>query len=161
MRNEFYQLILIGGEESIMDYIARANALVMKLEQHEGGYQRREKISYPKLSTDGLSIERRTFSMLTGVKFDDLGEDLARIDENTAKEDTGGTRALVANLRSQVGMQEGRGGGNREDEGSRGGHCKRDKSRHHHLHLQLVQQLKQQQYQQQTQTQRQQQYQQP
>lgn len=95
----------------------------------------------------GLSVKRGTLSMLTGVRSDDLGEALARFEEDQEEKDTGGTHTLTANLRSQGGGQRGHGGGARGDNGSRGGHSKRGES--HYQQHQRAQQRQQQQYQQQ------------
>ena len=91
MRQEFEQLTLKVGEEPVRDYIARAKALTIKLEQHGmkiNDEERNRRIL--KGRPDGLSVERRTLSMLSGVKFEDLGEALARIEEDQDEKDAGG-----------------------------------------------------------------------
>lgn len=68
--------------------------------------------------------------MLTGIRFDDLGEVFARIEENQEKKDAGGTHALAANLRSKGGGQGRRGGGAQGGKGNPGGRGKRGQGRH-------------------------------
>lgn len=79
---------------------------------------------------DGLSIERRMLSMLTGIKFEDLGEALAQTEEDQDEKDTGEFHAMVAYLRPQGSGQGGRGGGAKGEKGSRFGRGKFVKGRH-------------------------------
>lgn len=71
------------AHESVRGYIVRTNDLMMKFNQNGLGVNdERQNHRILKGLPDGLSVRRRMLSMLSGVKFEDLGEALARIEED-------------------------------------------------------------------------------
>ena len=102
------------------DYIARAKALVMKLEQNNVSTAKKEN---NRRILNGLpsdfDVEKNMF-LLTDTGPDELGEALARVeDSRTSNGGSGGTHALATGVKPRGGGQ-GRGGGARRDRGGRG-----------------------------------------
>ena len=103
------------------DYIARAKALVMKLEQNDVSTTKKE---INRRILNGLpsdfDIEKNMFLLMTDTDPDELGEALARVENSmTSKRGAGGTHALATGVRPR-GSGQGRGGGARRDRGGRG-----------------------------------------
>ena len=122
VKKEFEGLTFRAGKESITDYVARAKALVLKLEQHgvtTSGQEINRRILNG-LPSD-FDVEKKTFLMVADIKFDELGEALARIeDSRTRDESAGGTHALATGGKPR-GNGQGHGGGTRGGHGGRGG----------------------------------------
>ena len=101
IKKEFEGLTFRAENEPIRDYVARrAEAMVLKLEQHgvtTCGY----KINRPILKDlpSDFDLENKMFLMIADIKFDELGEALARIEDSRMRnESVGGTHALAVSV---------------------------------------------------------------
>ena len=120
VKREFEELSFEVGKETMRDYIARAKALVMKLEQNDVSTTKKE---INRRILNGLPSEfdvaKRMCLLMTGTDPDELGEALTRVeDSRTRNADAGGTHALVTDTKPRGGGQE-RGGRARRDRGGR------------------------------------------
>ena len=103
------------------DYIARAKALVMKLEQNNVSRTKKQ-INRRILSClpSVFDVEKNMFLMMIDTDPDELGEALAQIeDSRTRNGGVGGTNALATGVKTRGGGQ-GRDSGARRDRGGRG-----------------------------------------
>ena len=96
VKKEFEELSFEVGEESMRDYIARAKALVMKLEQNNVSTTKKE---IDRRILNGLpadfDVEKNMLLLMTVTDPDELGEALARVeDARTSNGGAGGTHAL-------------------------------------------------------------------
>ena len=135
IKKEFEELSFEIGRESMRDYIARAKALVMKLEQND---VRTTKKEINRRILNGLppefDVEKKMFLVMTDTDPDELGEALARVeDSRTSIGGAGGTHALATGVKPRGGGQ-GRGGGARRGRGNARG--RRDGKGHQHDHHQ-------------------------
>ena len=136
IKKEFEELSFEIGRESMRDYIARAKALVMKLEQNDVSTTKKE---IDRRILNGLPpefdvIEKKMFLVMTDTDPDELGEALARVeDSRTSIGGAGGTHALATGVKPRGGGQ-GRGGGARRGRGNARG--RRDGKGHQHDHHQ-------------------------
>ena len=135
IKKEFEELSFEIGRESMRDYIARAKALVMKLEQNDVSTTKKE---INRRILNGLppefDVEKKMFLVMTDTDPDELGEALARVeDSRTSIGGAGGTHALATGVKPRGGGQ-GRGGGARRGRGNARG--RRDGKGHQHDHHQ-------------------------
>ena len=135
IKKEFEELSFEIGRESMRDYIARAKALVMKLEQNDVSTTKKE---INRRILNGLppefDVEKKMFLVMTDTDPDELGEALARVeDSRTSIGGAGGTHALATGVKPRGGGQ-GRGGGARRGRGNARG--RRDGKGHQHDHPQ-------------------------
>ena len=135
VKGEFEELSFEIGRESMRDYIARAKAVVMKLEQNDVSTTKKE---INRRILNGLPSEfdvvKKMFLLMTDTDPNELGEALTRVDDSSTKNGgAGGVHALATGAKPQGGGQ-GRGGGARRDRGGRGNaRGRRDgKGQHHH-----------------------------
>ena len=103
------------------DYIARAKAVAMKLEQNNVSTTKKE---INRRILNGLpsdfDVEKNMFLLMTDTDPGEMGEALARVeDSKTSNGGAGGTHALATGVKPRGGGQ-GRGGGTRRDRGGRG-----------------------------------------
>ena len=94
-KKEFKELTFEVGKQSIRDYVARAKAMVMKLEQNNVTTTKKE---INRRILNGLhsafDVEKKTFLMMADTEPDELGEALARIEDSRMKDGSaGGTHA--------------------------------------------------------------------
>ena len=131
---EFEKLTFEIVKESIRGYVARAKALVMKLEQNSVSTTKKET---NRRILNGLhsafDVEKKMFLMMVDSENDELGEALARIeDSKTRDRSAGGTHALATGVKPR-GNGQGCGGGAPRDGGGRGSaRGKHDDKGHHH-----------------------------
>ena len=121
VKKEFEELSFEIGRESMRDYIARAKALVMKLDQNNVSTTKKE---INRRILNGLpsefDVEKKMFLLMTDTDSDELGEALTRVDDSrTNNGGAGGAHALATGAKPRGGGQ-GRGGGVRRDRGGRG-----------------------------------------
>ena len=138
VKREFEDLSFEVGKEKMGDYIARAKALVMKLEQNDVSTTKKE-INRRILNglPSELAVEKNMFLLMTDTDPDELGEALTWVEDSKAKNGgAGGTHALATSAKPRGGGQ-GRGGGARRDRGGRGNaRGRRDGKDHQHHHHQ-------------------------
>ena len=138
VRKEFEELSFEIGRESMRDYIARAKALVMKLDQNN---VRTTKKEINRRILNGLpsefDVEKKMFLLMTDTDPDELGEALTQVEDSRTKNGgAGGTHALTTGAKPRGGGQ-GRGGGARRDRGGRGNaRDRRDGKGQQHHHQQ-------------------------
>ena len=138
VKREFEELSFEVGRESMRDYIARAKALVIKLEQNDVSTTKKED---NRRILNGLpsefDFEKKLFLLMTDTDPDELGEALTRVEDSRTKNGgAGGTHALTTDAKPRGGGQ-GRGGGARRDRGGRGNaRGRRDGKGHQHHHHQ-------------------------
>ena len=120
------------------DYIARAKALVIKLEQNDVSTTKKEinRRILNDLPSD-FDVEKNMFLLMTDTDPDELGEALARVeDSRTRNGGAGGTHALATGEKPR-GSGQGRGGGAQRDRGGRSNaRGRRDGKGHKPLHQQ-------------------------
>ena len=120
------------------DYIARAKALVMKLDQTNVSTTKKE---INRRILNGLpsefDVEKKMFLLMTDTDPDELGEALTPVDDSRTKNGgAGGAHALTTGAKPRGGGQ-GRGGGARRDRGGRGNaRGRRDGKGQQHHHQQ-------------------------
>ena len=123
VKREFEGLNFRAGNDFIRDYVARAKALVFKLQQHElttSGQEINRRILDGLLSD--FDVEKKIFLMIADNKFDELKEALARIeDSRTTNGSDVGTHSLAADVKLR-GNGQGHGGGARGSREGRGHH---------------------------------------
>ena len=82
-KKEFKELTFEIGKQSIRDYVARAKAMVMKLEQNNVTTTKKE---INRRILNGLhsafNVEKKMFLMMADTEPDELGEALARIEDS-------------------------------------------------------------------------------
>ena len=134
-KEKFQELTFKIGQESFRDYVARAKAMVMELEQNNVTTTKKET---NRRILNGLSSvfddEKKMFVMMADIEPDELGEALARIEDSRVRDGSaGGTHALATGVKPR-GNGQGRGGGARGGPGGCGsaGHGKRDGRGHQH-----------------------------
>ena len=138
VKKEFEELSFEIGRESMRDYIARAKALVMKLDQNN---VRTTKKEINRRILNGLpsefDVEKKMFLLITDTDPDELGEALTRVDDSRTKNGgAGGAHALTTGAKPRGGGQ-GRGGGARRDRGGHGNaRGRRDGKGQQHHHQQ-------------------------
>ena len=103
------------------DYIAKAKAFVMKLDQNNVSTTKKE---INRRILNGLPsefyVEKQMFLLMTDTDPDGLGEALTRVEDSRTKNGgAGGAHALTTGAKPRGGGQ-GRGGGARRDRGGRG-----------------------------------------
>ena len=104
------------------DYIARAKALVMKLEQNNVSTTKKEvnRRILNVLPSD-FDVEKTMFLLMTDTDLDELGEALAWVeDSKTSNGGAGGPYTLATGVKPRGGGQGRGGGGVRRDRGDRG-----------------------------------------
>ena len=125
---EFEELTFTIGKQSIRDYVARVKALVIKLEQHSVRTSKQEtkRRILNSLPSD-FNVENKMFLMIEDIEPDELGEALARINDQRLR-----THALATDVKPQGNGQRcgGRARGARGGRGS-GGNDKCDDRGHH------------------------------
>ena len=112
---------------------------MLKLEQH-GVTTSGQEINCRILNDlpSDFDVEKKIFFMIADIKFDELGEALARIEDSRTRDgSTGGTHALAKGVKPR-GNGQGRGGEARGGRGGRGGGGRgdRDGRRGHQHHQQ-------------------------
>ena len=138
VKKKFGELSFEIGRESMRDYIARAKALVMKLDQNNVSTTKKE---INRRILNGLpsefDVEKKMFLLMTDTDPDELGEALTRVDDSRTKNGgAGGAHALTTCAKPRSGGQ-GRGGGARRDRGGRGNaRGRRDGKGQQHHHQQ-------------------------
>ena len=121
VKKGFEELSFEIERESMRDYIAKAKALVLKLEQYDVSTTKKE---VNRRILNGLpsefDVEKKMFLLLTDNDPDELGEALTRVEDSRTKNGgAGGTHALTTGTKPRGGGQ-GRSGGARRDRGGRG-----------------------------------------
>ena len=137
VKGEFEELSFEIGRESMRDYIARAKAVVMELEQNDVSTTKKE---INRRILNGLPSEfdvvKKMFLSMTDTDPDELGEALTRVDDSRTKNGgSDGAHALATGAKP-------RGGGARRDREGRGNaRGRRDgKGQHHHQQQQRASQ---------------------
>ena len=120
------------------DYIARAKAMVMKLEQNDVSTTKKE---INRRILNGLPSEfhavKKMFLSMTDTDPDELREALTRVDDSRTKNGGAGRVHALATGANPRGGGQGRGGGARRDRGGRGNaRGRRDGKGQHHHHQQ-------------------------
>ena len=104
-RREFEELSFEIGKESMRDYIARAKALVMKLDQNNVSTTEKE---MNRRILNGLphefDVEKNMLLLMTDTDPDELGEALTRVDDSRTKNGgAGGTHASATGAKPRGG----------------------------------------------------------
>ena len=106
VNREFEELSFEIGRESTRDYnIARAKALVMKLDQNNVSTTKKE-INRRILNDlpSEFDVEKKMFLLMTDTDPDELGEALTRVEDSRTKNGgAGGTQALTAGAKPRGG----------------------------------------------------------
>ena len=121
VKKESEELTFEIGKESIRDFVAKAKALVTKLEQTSDSTTKK-KVNRRILNAlpSVFDVEKKVFLMMTGIEPDEQGEALAWIKDSSMRDGSaGGTHAMATSVRPR-GNGQGRGGGARRDRGGRG-----------------------------------------
>ena len=120
-KKEFEELTFEIGQETMREYVARAKALVMKLEQHSVNTTKTEtncRILNELRSV--FDVKKKMSLMMADIERDELGKAVAWIEASrTMDGGSGGTHALATGVRPRSDGQ-GRGGGARGGRGDRG-----------------------------------------
>ena len=138
VKGEFEELSFEIGRESMRDYIARAKAVVMKLEQNDVSTTKKE---ISRRILNGLPSEfdvvKKMFLSMTDTDPDELGEALTRVDDwRTKNGGAGGAHALATDAKPRGGGQGPSGGARRDSEGRGNARGRRDGKGQHHHHQQ-------------------------
>ena len=138
VKGEFEESSFEVGKETMRDYIARANALVMTLDQNHVSTAKKE-INRRTLNgfPSEFDVEKNMFLLMTDTDLNNLGEALTWVeDSRTRNGGADGTHALVTGAKPRGGGR-GHGGGARRDRGGRdNARDRRDGKGHQHHHHQ-------------------------